>query len=81
MNNSEQTAFKNIKAHMSEHFDNFIFVVLDENGEVFLGFKNKVVGKALLNEAVQELNDEDECEDEYLWEENEDDDEWGQLEH
>ena len=30
---------------------------------------------------MQELNDEDECEDEYLWEENEDDDEWGQLEH
>ena len=80
MKASEQSAFKNVKAQMSEHFDNFVFVILDESGEVFYGFKNKIVGKALLAEAVKQLKEEEELEDEYLWEDNEDGDEWGELE-
>ncbi len=78
MRNSEQSAFKNIKAQMSEHFDNFVFVILDEDGEVFYGFKNKIIGKALLAEAVKELKEEDEFEDDYLWEEEGDG--WEELE-
>lgn len=80
MRNSEQSAFKNVKAQMSEHFDNFVFVILDEDGEVFYGFKNKIVGKALLAEAVKELKEEEEFEDAYLWEEEEEDEDgWKEL--
>jgi hypothetical protein len=75
---AEQEAFKRIKSVLGEHFDNFAFVVLDEEGEVFYGFKNQIVGKALFVEASKEIETETDFETSYLWEDVDDDesDEW-----
>ena len=80
---AEQEAFKRIKSVLGEHFDNFAFVVLDEDGEVFYSFKNQIVGKALLAEACREIEDEAELETTYLWEDDDDNegDEWQETEN
>ena len=62
MTQAEQAAFKRIKTMLGEHFDNFAFVILDENGDIFYSFKNRIVGKALLIEAVKEMDEEEELE-------------------
>ena len=83
MNIAEQEAFKRIKSMLGEHFDNFAFVVLDEEGEVFYSFKNQIVGKALFAEASREIEDEAELETSYLWEDDDDNegDEWQDAEN
>tara|TARA_R110002153_G_scaffold116194_2_gene259865 strand:- start:7517 stop:7768 length:252 start_codon:yes stop_codon:yes gene_type:complete len=78
MKTVEQEAFKRIKSVLGEHFDNFAFVILDEDGEIFYSFKNQIVGKALFAEASREIEEEAEFQTSYLWEDDEDsdNDEW-----
>lgn len=73
MNDTELTAFKRIKSQLAEHFDNFSFVVLDEEGDLNYSYKNQIIGKALFQEAVKIMRETEEFENEYCWE---DDDEW-----
>ena len=79
MTEAEQAAFKRIKTMLGEHFDNFAFVILDENGVIFYSFKNRIVGKALLIEAVKEMDEEEELEANYCWEDDDNEgEEWKQ---
>lgn len=79
MTQAEQAAFKRIKTMLGEHFDNFAFVILNEDGDIFYSYKNRIVGKALLIEAVKEMDEEEELEANYCWEDDDNEgEEWKQ---
>lgn len=79
MTEAEQAAFKRIKTMLGEHFDNFAFVILNEDGDIFYSYKNRIVGKALLIEAVKEMDEEEELEANYCWEDDDNEgEEWKQ---
>ena len=77
MTDTEQAAFKSIKSMLGEHFDNFAFVILDEEGDIYHSFKNSIVGKALFAEAVKTMEEEEEFETNYFWEDDDNEgEEW-----
>ena len=70
MNDPELTAFKRIKSQLAEHFDNYALVVIDEDGELYYGYKNKIIGKALFYEANKIMREAEEFENEFCWEDD-----------
>jgi len=69
--------YDQIRGILGEHFHNFCFIVMDDDGDLFYDYTNYRVGKMLMTEAIEDLNsevdeldweelvDEDECEDGY----------------
>lgn len=81
MEEAEVDALNRIKDLIGEHFTNFAFVVVTEDGELFCDYRDRYVGKALFREAIEDMDsdpfavmsdidwgDED---DEEEWEEDE----------
>jgi|13_taG_2_1085334.scaffolds.fasta_scaffold143390_2 hypothetical protein len=68
MTKQEHEKFERIRGIISEHFEDFGFVVLDEKGELFFGYKNSIIGKALFRETVKTMRELDDFETEYVWE-------------
>jgi len=73
MTEQEQDKYNRIRAFIAEHFEDFAFVVLDESGEIFYGFKNKIIGKALFLEATKTIAENEETDFEFVWEDEEED--------
>ena len=61
-----------IRGILGEHFHNFCFIVMDDDGDLFYDYTNYRVGKMLMTEAIEDLNSEV---DELDWEELVDEDE------
>ena len=65
--------YDQIRGILGEHFHNFCFIVMDDDGDLFYDYTNYRVGKMLMTEAVEDLNSEV---GELDWEELVDEDEY-----
>jgi hypothetical protein len=64
--------YDQIRGILGEHFHNFCFIVMDDDGDLFYDYTNYRVGKMLMTEAIEDLNSEVDVLD---WEELVDEDE------
>ena len=47
--------FDKIRGNLGEHFPNYMFIVLDDDGDLFYDYTNYKVGKMLVNETKQDM--------------------------
>ena len=50
--------FDRIRGNLGEHFSNYMFIVMDEEGDLFYDYTNHRVGKMLVNETKKEMEEE-----------------------
>lgn len=68
--------YNQVRAILSEHFQNFIFCVMDEDGDIYYDYTNVPIGKMLIREIKEEMDVSiDDTLDWSVWEEEEGD-EW-----
>ena len=53
MTEAEETAVSRIREVVGEHFTNFAFTVMTEEGELFCDYTNVLIGEMLLSKSVQ----------------------------
>lgn len=51
--------YDQVRAILAEHFPNFIFCVMDDDGDVYYDYTNLPIGKMLMREMQEEMNAED----------------------
>ena len=67
--------YDQIRGILGEHFHNFCFIVMDDDGDLFYDYTNYRVGTMLMTEAIEDLNSEvDELDREELVDEDEHED-------
>ncbi len=72
--NEMEDVYEQLKAIMSEHFEQYMFIVMDEDGDLYYDYNNVRVGRMLLKETSSEMQAE--VEDlEVVWFEEEEEDE------
>lgn len=66
--------FDKIRGNLGEHFSNYMFIVMDEDGDLFYDYTNHKVGRMLLKETEEDM--EGDLDIDIIWtdEEEEDDD-------
>jgi hypothetical protein len=47
--------FDKIRGNLGEHFPNYMFIVLDDDGDLFYDYTNYKVGKMLVNETKADM--------------------------
>lgn len=47
--------FDNVRAQLGEHFTNYMFIVIDDEGDLFYDYTNHRVGRMLVNEAHNDM--------------------------
>jgi len=47
--------FDKIRGNLGEHFSNYMFIVMDDDGDVFYDYPNNKVGRMLLYEANKDM--------------------------
>lgn len=47
--------FDRIRGNLGEHFPNYMFMVLDDDGDLFYDYTNYKVGKMLVNETKEDM--------------------------
>lgn len=47
--------YEQVRAILSEHFQNFIFCVMDEEGNIYYDYTNVPIGKMLIREIKNEM--------------------------
>ena len=50
--------FDRIRGNLGEHFSNYMFIVMDEDGDLFYDYTNFRVGKMLVEETKQDMDGE-----------------------
>ena len=68
-----------VRATLSEHFSNFMFIVLDDKGNLYYECTNNPVGQMLLKEAKKSLDSSDIESSAWEWLEEETDEKDGQV--
>jgi hypothetical protein len=68
--------FLDIRAKMAEHFPNFMFVVMDDGGDIFFDYTNVPIGKMLARELIEAVTETEPVEVE--WDDDDDDDLYAQ---
>ena len=48
--------YADIRALLAEHFPNFMFIVMDDDGDIFYDYTNLPVGKMLAREMMEECS-------------------------
>tara|TARA_R110000782_G_scaffold243558_2_gene330254 strand:+ start:243 stop:500 length:258 start_codon:yes stop_codon:yes gene_type:complete len=76
LDKQEELTIGQVRELIGEHFHNFAFCVISEDGEIFYDYQNRVVGKALLVGALEEMDSSIGID--FDWEEEEDDDDEGE---
>jgi len=51
--------YEQVRAILAEHFANFIFCVMDDDGDVYYDYTNLPIGKMLMREMQDEMNADD----------------------
>ena len=51
--------YEQVRAILAEHFPNFIFCVMDDDGDVYYDYTNLPIGKMLMREMQDEIDAED----------------------
>ena len=62
--------FDRIRGNLGEHFPNYMFIVLDDEGDLFYDYTNYKVGKMLVNETKQDMEGKMDILD-IIWEDEE----------
>ncbi len=50
--------FDRIRGNLGEHFSNYMFIVMDEDGDLFYDYTNFRVGRMLVEETKQDMDGE-----------------------
>ena len=61
-----------IKHHLTEHYDNYVLVVINSDGELQYRYNNWMIAKMLLDRASEQISEE--MEEEIVWEAEEEED-------
>jgi|TARA_R100000426_G_scaffold59486_1_gene42072 hypothetical protein len=68
--------YDQIKGILGEHFINYCFIVMDENGDLYYDYTNMRIAKMLIKETAEEINASYEYEDiEIEWDDEEEEEE------
>ncbi len=60
--------FDRIRGNLGEHFSNYMFIVMDDEGDLFYDYTNFRVGKMLVNETKKDMESDGL---DIIWEEEE----------
>jgi len=71
---SYEPIYDQIRGILGEHFENYCFIVMDEQGELFFDYNHLPAGRMLLREMQEEISEEN-IEIEWEFESDQDDDE------
>ena len=71
---SYEPIYDQIRGILGEHFENYCFIVMDSQGELFYDYKHLPAGRMLLREMQEEISEEN-IEIEWEFESDQDDDE------
>jgi hypothetical protein len=72
--------FDRVRGNLGEHFSNYMFIVMDDDGDLFYDYSNHKVGRMLLRETKDDMEGKEDvldiiwAEEEYDIEEDEDGD-------
>ncbi len=66
--------FDRIRGNLGEHFSNYMFIVMDDDGDLFYDYTNHRVGRMLLKETQEDM-DSDLNELDIIWEAEEEEEE------
>ena len=50
--------FDRIRGNLGEHFNNYMFIVMDDDGDLFYDYTNFRVGKMLVDETQKDMEGE-----------------------
>ena len=50
--------FDRVRGNLGEHFSNYMFIVMDEDGDLFYDYTNFRVGKMLVDETKNDMEGE-----------------------
>jgi len=56
MDEQEEERIQEIRDVIGEHFTTFAFVVITEDGDLFYDYKDRFTGRALMSEAVEDMD-------------------------
>ena len=48
--------FDRVRGNLGEHFSNYMFIVMDDDGDLFYDYSNLRVGKMLMRETAEDMN-------------------------
>lgn len=71
---SYEPIYDQIRGILGEHFENYCFIVMDEQGELFYDYNHLPAGRMLLREMQEEISDEN-IEIQWEFESDQDDEE------
>ena len=60
--------FDKIRGNLGEHFGNYMFIVMDDDGDLFYDYTNHRVGRMLIKETQADMDEEIDSV-EIVWEE------------
>ena len=60
--------FDRIRGNLGEHFSNYMFIVMDDEGDLFYDYTNFRVGRMLVDEPKKDMDSDDL---DIIWEEEE----------
>ena len=58
IDDSYDDLFDRIRGNLGEHFSNYMFIVMDEDGDLFYDYTNFRVGKMLVDETQKDMEGE-----------------------
>ena len=56
INQNHDELFDRVRGNLGEHFTNYMFIVMDEEGNLFYDYTNYRVGKMLVSETQQDMD-------------------------
>ena len=59
--------FDRVRGNLGEHFSNYMFIVMDDDGDLFYDYTNHRVGRMLLKETKEDMDGEIDALD-IIWE-------------
>jgi len=51
-----EQVYEQVRAILSEHFPNFVFGVMDDDGSLYYDYTNLPIGKMLMREIKEDMN-------------------------
>tara|TARA_R110002050_G_scaffold174811_1_gene307696 strand:+ start:1056 stop:1292 length:237 start_codon:yes stop_codon:yes gene_type:complete len=65
--------FDKVRGNLGEHFSNYMFIVMDDDGDLFYDYNNHKVGRMLINETKLDMEGKTDILD-IIWEEEDKED-------
>jgi|TARA_E500000318_G_scaffold52957_1_gene49322 hypothetical protein len=62
--------FDRVRGNLGEHFNNYMFIVMDDDGDLFYDYNNHKVGRMLLKETRMDMDGKTDMLD-VIWEDEE----------